>query len=163
MKRKKYLLFLLLIPVIILIGRSFALPINNEIKTIEINSDNYNNPGSFRIEKKVDWIDKGKAEITYTVNTVEKNVNNKYKDVVLIIDTSSSMNEGKLEKAKNDSIELIRMLLSDLNNRVALITFSNNSTIKSDFTNNKEELESLLNTLIINNKAKFNNALLKVD
>ena len=163
MKKKYYLLFLLLIPIIIIVGRSFALPISSEIKTIEINSDNYDNAGSFNIKKTVDWKEKGKAEITYTVKTIEKNTNNNYKDIVLVIDTSNSMNDGKLEKVRNDSIELIRSLLNDLNNRVALITFNNNATIKSDFTNNKEELESLLNTLTISNKANFNNALLKVN
>ena len=42
MKNKKYLLLLLLIiPMIILIGRSFALPINSEVKSLDISGDNY--------------------------------------------------------------------------------------------------------------------------
>ncbi len=166
MINKKYLIILvliLLIPIIILVGRSFALPINGEVKSINIQSNNYDEEGSFRLEKKVDWTEKGVAKITYNLRTIEMNNNNNYKDIVLVLDNSNLMNEGKLEKAKRDSMEFINTFLSDLHNRVALITFDSNATIKSNFTNNKEELSVSFGTVNMNGKSNYNNALLKVD
>ncbi len=162
MKNKKYLLFLLLIPIIIIIGRSFALPINSEVKTIELQSDNYNNPGSYNIKKNIEWIERGKAELTIEVNTKEKNEKETFKDIVLVVDTSSSMNGDKLRKVKNDIIELIDNLTGNLMNRIALIQFDDEASIKSNFTNNKEELISIINSFSSRSVSNYSKALLKV-
>ena len=166
MKSKKQfiiLVLILLIPIIILVGRSFSLPINGEVKSINIQSNNYDEEGSFALEKKVDWEEKGIAKIIYNFKTVEKNKNNNYKDVILVIDKSNLMNEGKLDKVRRDSLEFVNSFLTDLHNKVALITFDTEATIKSNFTNNKEELAPLLGSISIGGKSNYNNALLKVD
>ena len=163
MKNKKYLLFLLLIPIIIIIGRSFALPINSEIKTISLESDNYDEAGSLHIDKSVTWVESGKVKLTIDVKSIEKNDFIKYKDVVIVMDASNAMDGRKLEKAKSDAKTLVNDLLKELHNKVALITFDNEATIKSNFTNNKEELNEIIRDISKNNKPNYNNALLKVD
>ena len=60
MKNRKLFILLLLIPIIIFfIGRSFSL--EQEIKSIEIQSEDYPNPGSWHITKSAEWTEFGKA------------------------------------------------------------------------------------------------------
>ena len=58
-------------------------------------------------------------------------INNNYKDIILVIDTSGSMYGIKFQKAISYSKELINYVLADTNNRVAIITFSDESSIVS--------------------------------
>ena len=53
MKNKKYLYLLLIImPIIIFfVARSFSLEYTQEIRSVEIESDDYDDPGSFHIDK----------------------------------------------------------------------------------------------------------------
>ena len=89
MKNKKIFLLLLLVPIIIFfIGRSFALPYTEEIKSVEIQSDNYPAPGSFHITKSAEWTKFSKAEVTFDVNSVAKPKQDNNKDVILVIDIS---------------------------------------------------------------------------
>ena len=146
MKNKKIFILLLLIPIIIFfIGRSFSL--EQEIKSIEIQSEDYPNPGSWHITKSAEWTEFGKAKVTFDVDTVTKSVigleNNM--DVVFVIDTSNSMAGDKLDRVKRDAIDLADYLMSNPNNKIALIVFDNYSEIKTDFTNNKSEIMDMLN------------------
>ena len=86
-KRDFYILFLLLIPIlVIIISRSFSIEYTQEIRSIQIESDNYNQPGSWKITKSVEWTGFGKARVTFDVSSVGKNADGRYKDVILIID-----------------------------------------------------------------------------
>ena len=58
-----------------------------EIKSVEIKSDDYNNPGSWHIDKSTKWIGLHKAQVTFDVNSVMK-INDNYKNIILVIDTS---------------------------------------------------------------------------
>ena len=53
-----------------------------------------------------------------------------------MLDTSGSMSGDKMTKAISDSKELVNYLLSNNQNRIAIITFDNASTIISNFSNN---------------------------
>ena len=164
MKNKKYLyLLLIIIPIIIFfVGRSFSLEYTQEIKRVEIESEDYDNPGSWHIDKSAEWIGSNKARVTFDVSSVIKTVEGRNKDVILVIDVSGSMNGNKLDKVKEDSSSLINYLLSDNNNRVALITFDSDSTILSGFTNNKTALLDYIDDLVANQSTNYNAGLLNV-
>ncbi len=123
---------------------------SEEKREVEISSNDYDNPSSWKIKKKAEWISKDKVKITFDVKSVLKeNENKKKKDIILAIDTSGSMNGKKLEKAINDSKELIEFLLdNDPENRFVIVTFNESATnYPPYFTSNKEELIEILSCI----------------
>jgi Mg-chelatase subunit ChlD len=66
-------------------------------------------------------------------------------DLIIIIDTSSSMFGDGIIHLKKAATELIEMLYP--NDRVALIEFSDDAIIRQPFTNNKELLQKIINDL----------------
>ena len=159
MKKRKYLL---LIPIIILLAIGIYLLPNafgalQEVKSVTIESSGYSTktPGSTHIEKSGMWTEKGKARVTFDVNTVAKIPGN-YRDVVFLIDISGSMEGDKLQRVKDDATSLLEILLSDSNNRAALITFDSVSEIVSGFSNNKTDLINKVNNLSIKGSTNYN-------
>ena len=71
MKNKKYLyLLLLIVPIIVFfIGNAYSQEV--EVKSVEIQSEDYDEPGSWHITKSAEWVDSGKARVTFDVNRVE--------------------------------------------------------------------------------------------
>ena len=133
-----------------------------EIKNVEIQSDNYDNPGSWHIDKSAKWTELNKAQVTFDVNSVMK-INDNYKDIILVIDVSGSMSGSKLEKVISDSKELINYVLVDTNNRVAIIIFCDKSAIVSDFSNKKDELLQKLDEITTTGTTNYNAGLQNVD
>ena len=133
-----------------------------EVRSVEIESNDYNSPGSWHIDKSAKWTGLGKAQVTFDVNSVMKTGDN-YKDIVLVLDISGSMSGEKLEKAKSDSKELISYLLSDSHNRVAIITFDDSSEVVSMFSNDKNDLIAKIDALTDRGCTNYNAALLNVD
>ena len=133
-----------------------------EVKNVEITSNDYNEPGSWHIDKHAEWVDTDKAKITFDVNTVLKSGQRK-KDIILVMDTSESMLfNGKMDKAKEDSIDLIDRIMDDVNNRIALIRFSTNAEILSSFTNDAVFLRNKIEDMYSDGDTNYNDALLKV-
>ena len=164
MNKRKYLFLLLIIPILVIfISRSFSLTYTQEIKSVEIQSNDYNNPGSWHIDKSAEWIGLGKARVTFDVNSVVKTSDARYKDVIFVMDVSGSMSGSKLDRAKQDAIDLTNYLLSDSHNSVALITFDSTSEIISGFTNNKVEMVNYITNLTDKGSTNYNAGLLNVD
>lgn len=135
-----------------------VLGLSNENKTIEFESKDYDEPGSWKITENVKWIDSNKLEITYNLTSVIETYN-KNKDVILMIDTSGSMFGDKLQTLKDNSIELLDTLLEVETNKIALIEFNTTSNIIQEFTNDKETLEAKINSLTANGVTNYNQAL----
>ena len=137
------------------------------VKSISFESENLNYEesvaGSYKITKSAEWIGKGKARITFQVDTKELIKENTNTDTILIIDTSGSMTEDKLDKVKSDSIDLINKLLQNNVNKVSMIEFNTNATILSDFTNNASELNDKINNLQATGGTSYYQALVKLD
>ena len=137
------------------------------VKSISFESENLNYEesvaGSYQITKSAEWIAKGKARITFQVDTKELLKENINTDTILIIDTSGSMVGDKLDKVKSDSIDLINKLLQNSANRVSIIEFNTNATILSAFTNNTPELTDKINNLQATGGTNYYQALVKLD
>ena len=121
------------------------------IKTVELTSQHTsyanNAPGSWNVEKSAEWIEAGKARITFNVDTVAKVADNTHLDLVMVIDNSGSMSGGKIAQVKHDATELIENILSDSNNRIGLVSFNSNATKLSNLTSDSTALVSLVNDL----------------
>ena len=149
---------------IYLITNTFAAltPVRSIIITSEKTSYENKEPGSWQVEKSSKWIRKGVARVTFDVDTTLM-TEDKSTDIIMVLDISGSMNGEKLNRVKEDSIELIDSVLSNQNNKMALITFETTSTIVSDFTNNKNELINQINSLQVLGGTNYYRALVNVD
>ena len=127
--------FLVIIGIIIYIPYSLAAV--EPVKSVKIYSENTDykqkDQGAFEITKSGKWVAKGEAEVTFDVETIKK-IDSKHADVLLVLDVSGSMVGGKLDAVKRDSKDLIDNLFLNSENKVGLITFSDNSTILSQIT-----------------------------
>ena len=133
------------------------------VPNVEIQSPNYDAEGSWHINKSAKWLSGDTAEITLDVDSVLKRSNNKYKDIILVIDTSGSMVGDRIEKVKEDSKDLIEYMLSRTGNKVALITFADHSTIQSNLTVDKDSLIDKIDAITIGGNTNYNEPLQNVD
>ena len=138
-KSKKNALFFLAFCITCMIV-AISIPVfakEEPVKSITIESENLsyeeNKPGSYKITKPAEWIGKGKARITFQVDTKELIKENINTDTILIIDTSGSMTGDKLDKVKSDSVDLIQKTLQDNNDKIGIIEFNDNASIVSNF------------------------------
>ena len=133
---------------IFFIGNAFAAlePVRSIIITSEKTSYTNSQEGAWQVEKSGSWIKKGTAEVSFNVDTILK-TNNKYTDIIFVLDISGSMSGEKLDRVRSDTTQLVESLLSNTNNRAALITFDTNSSILSDLTNDKDSLVEKINAL----------------
>ncbi len=156
-------IFIFIIACFMMTG-SFA--VLKPIKTVNITSEKVSytkkEPGSYNIEKSAEWIGKGKARITFDVDTVIKK-NNNFTDVIFVLDSSGSMINAKIAKVQSDAKDLIETLLSTDGNRAAIVTFDTDSTILSYLTNNKNELISKVDSLAAYGTTNYYQALVNVD
>ena len=122
-----------------------------------------NEAGSWKITKSAEWTDIGKARITFEVESIAKYDNSKYLDVVLVIDNSGSMSGTKITQVKTDATDLANSLLSDSNNRMALITFNSSASILSELSNDKDNIISLINSINTPGSTNYYRGLLKAE
>lgn len=159
--KKKYII----LGIILTLGFLFLNNTLSEVKTVPkvsfesaILDYEKKEAGSFKIDKRAKWISQGKARITIDVDSIIKE-NAPSKDIIFVLDVSSSMVEGRLDQVKKDVKELATSTLSNPHNKAALITFDTFARRLLDFTNDREafaknidELEDLGRT---NYKAAF--------
>lgn len=170
LNNKKAILFLsfcvlLILLLITILPNSFAslTPVRSISFESEKLSYEKNDAGSYKITKRAEWIGKGKARITFQVDTKELLKENINTDTILIIDTSGSMVGDKLDKVKSDSVDLINKLLQNNANKVSMIEFNTNATILSDFTNNPSELTDKINNLQATGSTSYYQALVELE
>lgn len=136
------------------------------VRSVTISSEKTNygssEPGSWNIEKSAEWTGKGKARITFNLDTIiKKNTDNS--DIVLVLDRSGSMIGDKLSKVKADAKDLVEKKLSSGNNRFALINFDTDSELMVGLTNNKQELINKIDSLVAIGTTNYYKALVNVD
>ena len=168
-KSKKNALFFLAFCITCMIV-AISIPVfakEEPVKSITIESENLsyeeNKPGSYKITKQAEWIGKGKARITFQVDTKELIKENINTDTILIIDTSGSMTGDKLDKVKSDSVDLIQKTLQDNNNKIGIIEFNDNASIVSNLSNDISDLTNKINSLTASGNTNYYQALVKLE
>ncbi len=68
-------------------------------------------------------------------------------DVVLVIDTSSSMTSTKLSKTREAAAKFVDLVSKNAQNYVSLVTFSNSAKALTPLTNNYEQVKRAISTL----------------
>ena len=161
--KKAIFAFLGVLSIFLLLSFTFSANISEEVNSIEIESNGWkeNKPGSWHITKSAEWTSGTSAQIKFDVSTLFK-TQEELKNIILILDVSRNMSGDKLSKVKSDTIELTEAVLSNPQNRIALITFDSNATIKSEFTNDKELIKEYINNLSADGATNYNDALIKV-
>lgn len=132
------------------------------VTSVVIQSDNYNNPGSWKIEKSARWTDKNVATISFNFTSIPK-TNGHKKDVVLIVDNSQSMYGEKINNVKSNLKTIVNYILSDNQNKVSLITFNSSSEVLSNFTNDISSLEDIINDITTTGETNYNDSLITLD
>ena len=164
--RKELMAIFLFVIMFFVCSMSYAYAMSAPIPSIIITSENASYeekvPGSWQVEKSAKWISKGRARVTFDVDTTLM-AKEEASDIIFVVDTSGSMEGDKLNQVKIDSTNLINDILSNTNNNVALIEFNSNATILSSFTNNKDLLINEINNLQVRDSTNYYNAFLKVD
>lgn len=117
--------------------------------------------GSWQYTKSAKWISKGKARINIKLETKEMLKSN-YTDVILVLDTSGSMQGSKLTQVQSDVNELINDTIPK-GNKISLITFNDTATIVNDFTNDTSVLQKSINNLTTSGETNYYQALVKAD
>ena len=135
-----------------------------EIPSIEISSNDWSSSsgGAWYIEKSAKWTSTSTAEVILNVDSIIKKGNN-YKDVIFVLDVSGSMDGDKITKVKSDAIEVTKSLLDNENNRVALITFESIANVDSKFTNDKEAIISIIDSLNTGGNTNYNDGLKNIE
>jgi len=140
-----------------------------EIRSIDFESSDWssNGKGSIHVNKVIEWIDSGTAKLKYTLQSNaaidEENSPSDYGiEAIFVVDTSTSMQGDKIEKAKEDINSLASEILKDENNKVALVNFSTNASTLSSFTNNKSVFSTSVNNLKANGLTNYEKGLKQV-
>jgi len=140
-----------------------------EIRSIDFESSDWssNGKGSIHVNKTMEWINSGTAKLKYTIQSnaaidEEKSPSDYGIDAIFVVDTSTSMQGEKIEKAKEDINSLATEILKDENNKVALVNFSTNASTLSSFTNNKSVFSTSVNNLNANGLTNYEKGLKQV-
>ena len=73
------------------------------------------------------------------------------------------MTGNKMDKVKQDSIDLIQKTLQDNNNKIGIIEFNNNASIVSNLSNDVTDLTNKINNLTTLGSTNYYQALVKLD
>ena len=135
------------------------------VRSIEITSSNTsyenNEPGAWKITKSAEWTGLGKARITFEVTSIPKYAEPNKMDVVMVIDDSYSMQGDKIEQVIHDAKDLVDYILTDEENRVAFVEFDASAIIASEFTNDKNFMLSLIDTITVKENTNYYDGLRK--
>lgn len=148
------------------INNKKELKLSEEIDSINVQSGNKNyeqgEEGAWNLEKSAKWTGFHKAQITFDFDSIPK-MKEHFEDILLVIDISGSMEGDKIDRVKSDSINLVEKILTNSSNRMGIITFSDESSMALDLTNNKLDIINKINNLSTVNNTNYYQALVNIE
>ncbi len=157
------LVFMVFFLFILLVRTTFAQV--TPVKEVNISSVNssYKDEvgGSFNINESVKWLTNNEAKVTFTISS-NPYENGKSKDIILVVNDSNFVSKNSFNKLKDGLKSNIKSMLNN-SNKVSLITYNNKAVIRSDFTDNYNELIRNINNISFNRGTNYYDALCKVD
>ena len=134
-----------------------------ESVTIKSTTKKYdvNEPGAWKLTSTATWISKEKINLNLKINSKSK-VNYDALDTILVLDNSNSMDENKWLPVKKACQNLIKTNLTNIKNRMALITFNSSANIMENFTNDKDKLLFDLENIDFLNGTNYYQSLTKI-
>ena len=120
------------------------------VQTVNAFAKSAQNPGEVVIDKTATIVDE--KDDTYKVNLEidSKDVvsTEGTADIVLVVDTSGSMDGDRITKAKEAAKKFVdELVVPGGNNRISIITYASEPTVISGFSNDKEELSNKIDTM----------------
>ena len=147
---------------LVILGINSSKAYEAPIKTVEITSDNssFDNEeaGAWKVRKSAEWIDTGKARITFDIESIIKYDTSRHLDVIMMIDTSGSMTGAKIDQVRRDVNDLVDAVLNDADSRMAVVLFNETALIASNLTNNKSSLLDIVNGSSVTGTTNYNQA-----
>ncbi len=140
----------------------WSLNYDTQISELEIQSDDWEAAGSWKLDINGKWTSTKNIKVTYNLDTKIKS-KNEDSDIIFVINNSFSMEDNKIIPLKDSLREVINSLLVNENNKVALITFNDTANIISDFTSDSNALNNIIDEIEVTGSTNYNNALLKVN
>ncbi|MEE0014221.1 MAG: vWA domain-containing protein [Bacilli bacterium] len=166
LSNKKYVIssiFLIGLLIVLFISNSLAAIVPVESVTIKSTTKKYdvNEPGAWKLTSTATWISKEKINLNLKINSKSK-VNYEALDTILVLDNSNSMDENKWLPVKKACQNLIKTNLTNIKNRMALITFNSSANIMENFTNDKDKLLFDLENIDFLNGTNYYQSLTKI-
>ncbi len=118
-------------------------------------------PGAWRVTKTSEWLERDKVKITFDIDSIVESKRQNV-DLVLLLDTSASMVNEKINKVKEDTKNLLEIVLKDENNRASIITFNSTSSILSRFTNSLEDIKRNIDYMSVTGQTNYYQALVNL-
>ena len=131
---------------------------NTPIRSVSFKSStaNYDNgdAGAWKIDEEAYWTKKGYANVKLTVNAIPAR-SSKHYDMVLLVDEGGFKGGEKINEGKSDLVDFAHLVLSDGQSRVAVVGFSLDGQVLSDFTDNESTVTSAINSLSAGSFSNF--------
>mgnify|MGYP004709072893 CR=1 FL=1 len=167
LSNKKYVISSIVLIGLLIVFMAYSFAAVVPVKSVEIKSQNKNydnsEQGAWKVTKSAKWISKGKARITFDVDSIEMN-DNKDRDIILVVDNSDSMYSGNFsEVLTNISTVLGELKKDSRTNRVSLISFNDIANVLADFTTDLDSIKSLVSSITATGNTNYYQALIKVD
>ena len=137
--------------------------VDGEIKELVIESEKYDiEGGSYKITKKGDWISTTEVQLEYELESIAKD-NDISKDIILVLDTSESMDGLKISELKKSTSKLVKSLLMGNDNKIGIISFNTYAQIETNLTNDEQFLLKAIDGMVPKGETSYYQGLLKVN
>lgn len=112
------------------------------------------------VQEKIDEIEKQKKLGTYKLNDADEKPSER--DVVLVLDTSGSMDGDSIEETKNAAAKFVDTVL-DEEARVGIVEYNDGAGLICPFTTDKDALNNAIDSLVANGDTDMEGGLALAD
>lgn len=132
------------------------------VSSIMFQSDDFDSPGSWKVQKSAKWTGRDTATITFDLSTIPQ-LDGRNKDIVFIMDCSQGYFNLDFDVEKENISDLLDYIFENQNNRVAIIGYNSTSEIISNFTNDKNSLKNSISEMDHYGNTSYSSALLSLE